>query len=176
MLTAGVRKKVPFLSCNCHAARQHTCCCQCVCLCLCVCVCVCGDVGEKENWLGRGECCALVTPVGGLALAARGLVSPGLTGRAAPLLCTQPLMKLGVSCGVRLIGQVCLRLRLPLIEVSSQGLLRATLTKVNLPALHADSNTQTHTHTHTCNAHAAHSPIEQLCLLALSTCRRLINA
>ncbi|TMS05276.1 hypothetical protein E3U43_004526, partial [Larimichthys crocea] len=32
-----------------------------------------------------------------------------------------PLMKLGVSGSVRLIGQVCPGLRLPLIEVSSEG-------------------------------------------------------
>lgn len=35
----------------------------------------------------------------------------------------RPLMKLGVSGSVWLIGQVCLGLRLPVIEVSSEGQL-----------------------------------------------------
>ncbi|KAF0040618.1 hypothetical protein F2P81_006516 [Scophthalmus maximus] len=53
-----------------------------------------------------------------------------------------PLMKLGVSGSVRLIGQVCPGLRLPVIEVSSEGplcgrrctLLRSTPTAKTLTA------------------------------------------
>ncbi|CAJ1056256.1 hypothetical protein E3U43_004526%2C partial [Xyrichtys novacula] len=53
-----------------------------------------------------------------------------------------PLMKLGVSGSVRLIGQVCPGLRLPVIEASSEGplcsrrctLLRSTPTAKTLPA------------------------------------------
>ncbi|KAI9519713.1 hypothetical protein NQZ68_025852 [Dissostichus eleginoides] len=53
-----------------------------------------------------------------------------------------PLMKLGVSSSVRLIGQVCPGLRLPVIEVSSEGplcsrhctLLRSTPTAKKLAA------------------------------------------
>ncbi|CAB1416655.1 unnamed protein product [Pleuronectes platessa] len=54
----------------------------------------------------------------------------------------RPLMKLGVSGSVRLIGQVCPGLRLPVIEVSTEGplcrrlctLLRSTPTAKTLAA------------------------------------------